>query len=113
MMAKGTTGAKRLLRIRPQRANTSVYIPPKGGRFLAAGQSVERSPEKAGVGGSIPSLATPFQQLTDIPKAGFIPFHSKNVWSAETRISDGTWYQDRSGRSRFRLLRRFSRGGGL
>ena len=26
----------------------------------------ERSPEKAGVGGSIPPLATPFQQLTDL-----------------------------------------------
>src|SRR6266567_9346754 len=40
---------------------------------------VESSPEKAGVGGSIPSLATCFQSLTGTPKPCFIPFHSNNV----------------------------------
>ena len=32
--------------------------------FGQVAQSVERSPEKAGVGGSIPSLATTFPNLT-------------------------------------------------
>src|ERR1700751_6000496 len=37
------------------------------------------SPEKAEVGGSIPSLATIFQQLTKLPFGVFIPFHSKTM----------------------------------
>ena len=36
------------------------------------------SPEKAGVGGSIPSLATMFSKAYSHPKPSFIPFHSKN-----------------------------------
>ena len=40
---------------------------------------VESSPEKAGVGGSIPSLATCFQSLAGTPNTHFIPFHSNNV----------------------------------
>ncbi len=39
-------------------------------------QSVERSPEKAGVGGSIPSLATSFKHLqTELSKFGCIWLH--------------------------------------
>ena len=53
----------------------------------------ERSPEKAGVGGSIPSLAT-MSSITYRPSKN--PFHSdsfQKLWTAETRISDGTWYR--------------------
>ncbi len=38
---------------------------------------VERGPEKAGVGGSTPSLATIFQALTSTSERILIPFHSK------------------------------------
>ena len=42
-------------------------------------QSVERSPEKAGVGGSIPSLATTFSTIYGQSVPTFIPFHSKTL----------------------------------
>ncbi len=41
----------------------------------------ESSPEKAGVGGSIPSLATTFSITYKHAKRGFIPFHSKTYCS--------------------------------
>ena len=40
-------------------------------------QSVERSPEKAGVGGSIPSLATIFNNLQNVLGASDIGFQSR------------------------------------
>ena len=42
-------------------------------------QLVERSPEKAGVGGSIPSLATSFSTTCRPSSGEFIPFHSKTM----------------------------------
>jgi hypothetical protein len=48
-------------------------------------QSVERSPEKAGVGGSIPSLAT-ILLITYKPRFSvFIPFHCK-IMAREIRL---------------------------
>src|ERR1700723_3143821 len=41
-------------------------------------QLVERSPEKAGVGGSIPSLATFFSKTYRHPKLHLVPFGSNN-----------------------------------
>jgi len=46
------------------------------------------SPEKAGVGGSIPSLATTNQLLTNAPFRIFIPIHSnshKGIWCGSQR----------------------------
>ena len=40
---------------------------------------VPNSPEKAGVGGSIPSLATCFQSLVDTPNGGLVPIGPKNL----------------------------------
>jgi len=56
----------------------------------------ERSPEKAGVGGSIPSLATMFSAVYGHSRNQFHSVSFQKLWSAETRISDGTWYEDRS-----------------
>ena len=50
-------------------------------------QLVERSPEKAGVGGSIPSLATRDSVLSDRQTRRFIPILSKSKRSTETRHS--------------------------
>jgi hypothetical protein len=41
------------------------------------GLMVDCSPEKAGGGGSIPSLATMFSVVYTHPKRSFIPIHSK------------------------------------
>jgi hypothetical protein len=46
---------------------------------------VERSPEKAGVGGSIPSLATTFS----ITRAGLVPFGSKTKPGTPGLVSNG------------------------
>ncbi len=56
----------------------------------------ERSPEKAGVGGSIPSLATIVSITYRHSKNRFHSVSFQKLWSAETRISDETWRQDRS-----------------
>jgi hypothetical protein len=40
---------------------------------------VERGPEKAGVGGSIPSLATIFQQVTSPPTIDYVPKRSNRA----------------------------------
>jgi hypothetical protein len=56
----------------------------------------ERSPEKAGVGGSIPSLATMFSVTYRPSKNQVHSVSFQKLWSAETRISDETWRQDRS-----------------
>jgi hypothetical protein len=45
----------------------------------------ERSPEKAGGGGSIPSLATTFSIAYKARFGIFIPFHSK-TWRAAIRL---------------------------
>jgi hypothetical protein len=61
-----------------------------------AGELVERSPEKAGLGGSIPSLATMFSVTYRSSKNQFHSVSFQKLWSAETRISDESWRQDRS-----------------
>ena len=43
-------------------------------------QSVERSPEKAGVGGSIPSLATTFSITYKHPQTQFYSISFQNSW---------------------------------
>jgi len=61
------------------------------------------SPEKAGGGGSIPSLAT-MESISC--RSSNNQFHSvsfQKLWSAEIRISDGTGRQDGLNCSRFRL----------
>ena len=62
----------------------------------------ERSPEKAGVGGSIPSLAT-IKSVSYRPSKN--QFHSdsfQKLWSAETRISDENGVRIVLNSSRFR-----------
>ena len=66
----------------------------------------ERSSEKAGVGGSIPSLATIESTTYRHSKNQFHSVSFQKLWSAETRISDGTWLRIVLKCSRFRLLRR-------
>ena len=56
----------------------------------------ERSPEKAGGGGSIPSLATIFSITYRPSKNQFHSVSFQKLWSAETRLSDETWRRDRS-----------------
>jgi hypothetical protein len=46
-------------------------------RIGQVAQLVERGPEKAGVGGSIPSLATMFSSTYESLFSGFVPFCSK------------------------------------
>ena len=57
---------------------------------------MDSSPEKAGVGGSIPSLATIFSITYRPSKSRFHSVSFQKLWSAEIRISDGMWRQDRS-----------------
>src|SRR5437879_8619750 len=42
-------------------------------------QTAERSPAKAGIGGSIPSLATCFQSLTGLPNGDLVPIGPKTL----------------------------------
>lgn len=51
-------------------------------------QLVERSPEKAGVGGSIPSLATIFPISYNHPETQFHSDSFQNPWSAEVRFGN-------------------------
>jgi hypothetical protein len=57
----------------------------------------ELIPEKAGVGGSIPSLATMKSIAYRHSENRFHSVSFQKLWSAEIRISDETWRQDRSG----------------
>ena len=47
-----------------------------------------RSPEKAGVGGSIPSLATTKSITYRHPETKFHPISFQNLWSAGIRLLD-------------------------
>jgi hypothetical protein len=49
---------------------------------------VERSPEKAGVGGSIPSLATMFSITYRPPETQFHSISFQNIWPAGMRLMD-------------------------
>jgi hypothetical protein len=49
------------------------------------------------VGVPIPSLATIKSITYRTSKNQFHSVSFQKLWSAETRISDGTWYEDRSG----------------
>ena len=55
---------------------------------------VDGSPEKAGVGGSIPSLATIKSISYRASKSQIHSVSFQKLWSAETRISVETWRQD-------------------
>ncbi len=62
----------------------------KGNRIKQLG-IVERSPEKAGVGGSIPSLATSFNNLQPaIFRFGCIWLHFRHALSYPTTRTTGT-----------------------
>jgi hypothetical protein len=58
-------------------------------------QLVERSPEKAGVGGSIPSLATTFSNTYKYPKTHFhsISFLAPQVYLHGIEVCFGVVYQ--------------------
>ena len=70
---------------------------PGGGSLNRRTISKQRrgsSPEKAGVGGSIPSLATILSISYRHSKNQFHSVSFQKLWSAEIRISDGTGRQD-------------------
>ena len=92
-------GAKRLLRDRAEIARPLAFVENDHGwhnRMAFGRERIERSPEKAGVGGSIPSLATIESIAYRQSKRQFHSVSFQKLWSAETRISDETWRQDRS-----------------
>ena len=72
-----------------------IMVVPRGSLFHQDGQIaqlVERSPEKAGVGGSIPSLATIFSIAYRHPKTQFHSVSFQNYWSAEIRSrNESSW----------------------
>ena len=61
-------------------------------KWLNKMRAADRCPEKAGVGGSIPSLATMFSIMYTASRIQFHSVSFQKLWPVETRLSDETGF---------------------